>query len=380
MQKKRVVHIISSLKMGGAESLLVDLIGKLPEYEHVVICFHDGPNREKIELLGVQAQCVKGLFFRYDPFFWVNLVYVIIRLKPDLIHSGLWVANLVARVMACVLRVPNVSVLHLDVNCDGVIRNLIDTITFRLSYRVIAVSDQIAASLERKAWIPAKKIQVIKNGIEQGVTVARSYEKFVTKERLGIPEYAFVVGSVGRFISRKNYKLLLDSFAELTEHHKYLYLVLVGFGPLEIELRSYAQSLGIATLVRFIVNEPAYSYYPVFNCFVLPSAQEGISVALLEAMCFGLACVTTAVNDKHEVIQHKHNGLLVPSNDRKKLTMTLKGLLGAQDEIKRLGQEAYKTVTSTYEMSHMVNAYRTVFEDMFLAKNQLPKRNKPTAA
>ena len=75
------------------------------------------------------------------------------------------------------------------------------------------------------------------------------------------------------------------------------------------------QRFGIADKVTFVVGQSAYGYYPLFDCFVQSSHKEGISIALLEAMSWGITCVVTNSDAKHPVLTANKDGLLIPAGD-----------------------------------------------------------------
>lgn len=359
--KRKLVHIISSLKQGGAESLIIDMINHLNDFEHHVVYFHDGPNRERLQRAGIATSHVHGLVHRYDPLFWFRLWRLVRRLEPDCIHSALWVANLGARFLARILNIPLISVVHLGVHQDGIVRNMIDWATFRLSKRVVTVSQEIANSLQQRSWIPAERINVIANGIDINAVLVQSRQRRVTKADLGFDDDALVIGTVGRFIARKNHQLLIRSFARVAQKYGQARLVLIGFGSLEQDLRSLVNQLGIKEKVRFEIGKAAYSYYPLFDCFALSSYQEGISIALLEAMCFALPCIVTSPDQVHEVIVNEHNGILVSSDDEYALTESLKNMMENSTMREKLGSEALREVEGEFCIDTMIAKYKTIF-------------------
>jgi len=112
MQKKiKLLHITSSLKMGGAESLLCDLIKNMDHemFEHHVIYFHDGPHSVCLKELGIPIYQIKGLISLYDPLFCTRLYKLVKKIKPDCIHTLLWVANVSGRIIARLLKIPIAS-------------------------------------------------------------------------------------------------------------------------------------------------------------------------------------------------------------------------------------------------------------------------------
>ncbi|MEX0939800.1 MAG: glycosyltransferase [Candidatus Babeliales bacterium] len=363
MKKKRLVHIISSLKRGGAESLLVDLIKNLHTFDHQVIYFHDGPNRQRLQDIGISTYPVKGLFCLYDPFFLYQLYKLLKKLKPDTIHTALWAANFFGRFLARYMNISFASVIHLGVHQDGFIRNILDALTFRFSGAVIAVSQEVAQSVYDRLWLNAKRISVIPNGINIPDVQREAQTQKISRKQLNLAEDVFVIGSVGRFIPRKNYHLLLYVFARLKKIHSNIALILVGFGSLQGELQRLAKELNVDDSVRFIVGQAAYGYYPLFDCFVLSSLQEGISIALLEAMCFSLPCILTS-DQNHEVITNGKNGLIAPVNDEIRLSEALQKIIEDSELRKKFGSEAYQTLITRFNLEKMSVSYERVFNSL----------------
>lgn len=361
MKKKKLLHIISSLKIGGAESLLVDMIRELDdEFEQHVIYFHPGPNVTRIEHQGIPVYRIRGLVSLYDPLFLKRLYGLVKSIAPNCIHTSLWAANFFGRIIAKFLKIPTLSVVHLGVNQDGFFRNILDRYTFFLATRTVAVSDDVAQTVEKKGFLKRGHIQVIRNGIDVEYLVQHGRRLCYTLAKLGLDKEHVVFGSVGRFIPRKNYTLLLSSFSQVHGLYPEARLVLIGTGPEEGRLRKTADELGIHDLVRFVVGELAYGYFPLFDCFVLSSLQEGLSIALLEAMSFGLAPIVTVAHEKHEVIKSGENGICVPLNDAKSLSLSMGMLVGDGKLRESLGRKAYESVAKDYSMGRMINSYRRV--------------------
>ncbi|MGB8467490.1 MAG: glycosyltransferase [Candidatus Babeliales bacterium] len=358
--KKKIVHVISSLKRGGAESLLIDLINALPHYEHVVIYFHDGFNRKRLDSMGIRSYRVAGLISNFDPLFCLRFYRLLFTLKPDVIHASLWAANFLTRIYAALFRVPCVQVIHLGVNCDGAVRNMLDKISFFMAQEVVAVSDGVYQSLAEKKFFGARQVQVISNGVNCAHIRAEAQRAAITRAQLAIDESYFVIGSVGRLIPRKNYQFLLHVFAALIKKNPKMHLVIVGFGPEECALKLLADRLGIAEAVSFVGEQTAFGYFPLFDCFVLPSLQEGMSIALLEAFCFALPCVITHEDNAHEVIVSGLNGILV-SAQQEQLCNALQMLIDDPLLRNALGVQAYKTVIEQFSIERMARSYDALF-------------------
>ena len=150
MKKIRVVHVTSSLKVGGAEATLYSLIYTTRhQFDHHVVYIHPGPYVEQLLALGVSVQQVKGYFFTVDPTLVMRLIKILRQIKPDCVHTLLWAANVVGRVAAHFLRIPVVSVFHNNIDQDGRLKNFFDRYTVGYATRLVAVSEQVMSGYSR---------------------------------------------------------------------------------------------------------------------------------------------------------------------------------------------------------------------------------------
>jgi len=360
MNRIRLVHIISSLKIGGAESVLVDLLRCLPQdmYEHHVIYFHDGPNRIHIQALGISTYHVTGFSYRYDAIFWWRLYRVIKNIGPDLIHSSLWAASFVARVMSSFISVPVICAVHAELGHHGRVRNILDSYTFAYADAIVAVSEGVAASLVTQFGNTyAQKITLIKNGIDVVDIQKKQKEGYKERSAIGFLSDHFVVGAVGRFVPVKLYDQLIEAFAQIAKKHGCVRLLLIGMGPLEGALRDQVKKLGLDQHVVFVVGDSAYAYYPLMDCFVLPSLQEGLSIALLEAMASSRACIVTSLHEAHPVIEDQINGIVISPANSGQLVGALMAIMASDNLKVQLGNNAHETVVGKFTLSRVANSY-----------------------
>lgn len=365
MTNKRILlHITSSLKMGGAEAVLYELIAGLgtDEFEHHVIFFHGGPWEYKLRELGVSLYHVQGAVCLYDPVFFVRLYRRVKSIRPACIHSLLWAANVASRVVARRLSIPHVSVYHNNIDQDGVVRNWLDARTRRMSTRLVAVSQEVAQSIVlTDTRLTLNDIQVIRNGVNAADLYTLGCMQAVSRERLGLREDALVVGSVGRFCPVKNYPLLLKSFTAVHAQFPCARLLLLGTGPDEQLLRDLAQRYGIADQVVFVVGQQAHGYFPLFDCFVQTSDKEGVSMALLEAMVHAVPCVATNTGPHHSVLTHEVDGLVIAAGDERGLAAVVQQVITNKEYAVRLGKNGQGTVYRQFDAQKMIDSYRKLF-------------------
>jgi len=97
------------------------------------------------------------------------------------------------------------------------------------------------------------------------------------------------------------------------------------------------------------------------DVFVLPSLQEGLGLALMEAMAFGLTVVGSAVGGIQTLIKHGHNGMLVPVADSNALSIQLRELLSNSRKREALGKEARAFISRDFSQEEMVSKTEKVY-------------------
>ena len=151
------------------------------------------------------------------------------------------------------------------------------------------------------------------------------------------------VVSFGRFEEQKNYKMLIEAFAEFLKKHNDYKLVLYGKGSLETELKKRVTELGINKKVDFAGFCPNV-HECILNAamFVLPSNYEGLSNSMLEAMAIGLPviCTDCPPGGAREYITNKVNGILVPVGNVHKTCEAMCYMAEYEDEANKMGKQA----------------------------------------
>lgn len=150
-----------------------------------------------------------------------------------------------------------------------------------------------------------------------------------------LPEHALILLSVGELSKRKNHHAVLQAVAGIDRED--VYYMICGQGELRDSLKKQARQLGIAEHVRIVgYVEDVQRLYAHAHIFVFPSLQEGLPVALMEAMAAGLACVASDIRGNRELISSKGGGL-VPLGETKKLQEKLQKLLEQPELRKKCG-------------------------------------------
>lgn len=364
-KKIKLLHIISILQLGGAESVLASLIDQLgsDDYEHHVIYFHSGPSVARMKERGIPVYQIQGAVVLCDPLFWVRLYRLIKSIRPDLIHTHLWAANLAGRVIGRLLGIRVVNTIHNKLVYQGVLRNMIDSVSMPLADAVVGIGPVIVSSGKRWPY-DEKKMMCISNGIDAHAIQQRALREQIFREQLGWSSEHIVIGTVGRFEDQKNYHTLITAFAHVHNKMRETRLLLVGGGSLEQSLRAHAQLLGVDQVVQFVVGKSAYGYYPMMDIFVLASHYEGLSIALLEAISCGVPCAITGNNGMHELIKTNETGILVPEPTVIAVERALFAMLESPEARKRMSERARTIIETEYGLAKMAASYRQLYGNL----------------
>lgn len=366
----RIIHIISSLKRGGAETVLVNILRCLPssEYEHHVIYFHKGPYAKVVQEMAVPVYHIEGYIWRYDPIFWIRIAVLFVSLRPDIIHSSLWAACLVARLLGPLCSIPVVCAIHTCMGHHGILRNFIDSALLPYPTAFVGVSCDVIDSFKKQfPSLPTSILHVINNGVD--IPDIKCEEDEMAATDFYKPPHTFVIGMVARFVPVKQHALVIEAFARLYKKYPQVILLLVGEGPLEGDIRALVDTYCVRERVFFAIGRQASSYYVFMDCFVLPSSHEGLSMALLEAMAFGIACITTANKEMvHPAIVHNENGVIIGQGSVIDIERWLCCLIENREYCKGIGAQAKKTVLELFSLTSMGRRYAQLFEEIVYKK------------
>jgi glycosyltransferase involved in cell wall biosynthesis len=171
------------------------------------------------------------------------------------------------------------------------------------------------------------------------------------------------IATLGRLGHRKGTFDLLRAFSRVAKRHPSARLVCIGDGEIQ-ESRTLAEELGIEATVEFpgwLAADEAREQLCRATIFALPSYAEGLPMALLEAMSYGLPVVTTPVGGIPAVVSHGETGLLVGPGDVEGLASAISELLGNSDARARLGQAARVLVSTEYSLDAVLRRIRRIY-------------------
>lgn len=242
----------------------------------------------------------------------------------------------------------------------------------RLGYRVIDgmmrpitrhfvnVTEHLQERAGRRAGRPRSTL------IPNAVTVAA--HPGAAKEPALLQEWGwapsdFVVAVVGRLFAVKGQAHLIDALSKLDDLHQ-VKLLVVGDGPLRLELERHAARVGVAERVRFLGFRPDITrILQSVDCVCLPSLWELLPYAALEAAAQGRPIVATEVGGVPRLLSHGDTALLVPPADPAALAAAIRSLARDPAEARRLGEAAYTMVRDAYGEEEMLRRTLDVYRN-----------------
>lgn len=311
-----VLHVIPSLRGGGAERQLVNVVTATMTSAQHVVC-HLGPPSDlggELEAAGVEVVDLGGESGLRPPHAARRLLPLIDEVRPAVVQTWLRDATLAVYLTRLLRRRGRwVITLHSLEHETSVAATagvprwkatllwLIEVLVARTgggSY--VAVSEAVATSARRSLHVPARRLRVIHNF--PGSASRGLPQRASARAALGVPAAAHLVLTVGRHDVQKGHDVLLRAFAQLEVSDDGPLLALVGEGPLAEALCAAADTMGVAdrVLLPGQQRDPA-PWYAAADVFAFPSRSEGFGLAMAEAMAAGLPVIASAIPAAQEL-------------------------------------------------------------------------------
>ena len=239
-------------------------------------------------------------------------------------------------------------------------------LTYSRNDHVFAVSRHVVDSIRYPAWLRRRSMPPIElryQGIDTDLVKPAAHPNGV-REELGLPADAPVVGTVANFTVHKAHPQLLRAFKEVCRAIPDARLVLVGTGPEEGRVRRLAHELGLDGAVLFTgTRADVPRVAGTFDVFALSSIQEGLAIAVLEAMALGIPCVVTDVGGIPEVVVDGEDGIIVPPKDTGALAHAIVSLLRDPERRTRMGLAA-RSRAAEFDIRETVRVSESVYKEL----------------
>ena len=367
----KIIQFVNSLDMGGIERLAVELAvrQKAAGHEPIIYCLtHRGDFAEEAEASGIRV-----VAFEKPPgpsLATLLAIFKSLRMdRPDVLHTHNHLVHHYGVVAGRLARVPTIvntrhgALVQIERHGPKLVAttkspdpkaDLIYRASLPWTDAVVLISEATPAFYIWHRGIPAAKTHVILNGARLDRFLSRPASPGGAQPRIRF-------GTASRMVADKDHFTLLNAFAQVAESRQNVELHVAGDGPLGSAIRSYASELKLDDKVVFYgaVGDMA-GYLQSLDIFVLSSLNEGLPIAILEAMAAGLPIVSTRAGGIQEAATKGINALFADCGDAKGLARAM--LQMAQNpNLREIGAHGREQVAKRFQIDHTWLEYERLF-------------------
>lgn len=365
----KIVHLTSHLHVGGIPAYVVTLAEQLTARGHqIIVGSADGLLQQRLATGGITRWPLPlATSAELSPLVWMAAWRLTRRLRHesvDLIHAHTRVAQVLAEWLWRSLGIPYVTTWHGIYRCRAARRRWPCT-----GKMTIAISEPVAMHLREVFDVPAARIRVIPHGVDLsrfGQPMDSEVLRRVREPLRLRPEHV-VVGTMTRLVPEKGIEILVDAFAELARHDPNLILLIVGEGRERSRLGARVKQAGLEPVTRWVgaVSDPQHALRLMRVFVFLPTPQEGLGLALLEAMASGLPIVSVKRGRSGAtwLLAESQVGLTVEGDDAHRLADAIASVLEDPSHARRLGERGRRVAGDHYRLTDMVSATEGVYRE-----------------
>ena len=398
-QEKKVIKIAlldHSPEIGGAEASVLTLLKHIDrsQFQVRVVLPSRGSFAEELNKIGIQTDilslpmellrlkrgsAIRSFFFIavYLLFIQVFLVKLFFYFKKngfDLVVTNTVKAHLYGSIAASLSGIPLVWRFHDILSSSDFSLPLIRCIVLFgrvFPKRILAVSNVTKDHLMESGF-KANHVQVIYNGIDQGLLETKARSKSL-REELRLGDGVRLVGCIGRIVPQKGQKSFLLAIPGVIQKYPETCFLVVGEvlhkeEKYREELLEIVKRNGIENRIRFTgfrrdIGEVIRS----LDIVVFPSvAPESFGLSILESMVLGKPVIASKIGGVCEIIEDGYSGILVEPGRPEQITDRILYLFGNQEVCGKIGQRARETVHKMFPLRNYVTAMEKAFKEVAL--------------
>lgn len=367
MKPRTIVHYSDATTYGGVERVVCMLLSRIDRARwRPLLYVHDTPGAEMLvkEAVRLDVECrhlpppdsagdIRSLA-RFCRQLRVD--------RPDVFHAHLnWPLGARLGVLSAWLaRVPYVvATAHLYHPIDGArwarMKQWLQSASID---RYVAVSEEVAHRLEKNLGVDARKVRVVRNGIE--VPSGPSPEQEDLRRNLQGGQRRPVVLTVARLHAQKGLRYLLEAAVRLPD----VSFAIAGDGPDRDQLTRVAADLGVAERVHWLGHRTdVRALLNASDLFVLPSLYEGLPLSILEAMSEYRPVVATSIPGTKELVSDGATGWLAPPGNGPALADTIAAALSDPKKAAAMAAAAYDLVRTRFSVDAMVKSLEAIYQE-----------------
>lgn len=363
----KITFVTATLTSGGSERVMSIVANKMQErgYEVEIICLNDQivfyPINEGIKITHVEVEA--GTKSLPKKLWWFRKY--IQKTQPDVVIAFMVSVYTVTLLALMCVDIPVIS----SVRNDPAYSNLRKKITRKLllprSAHVVVQTQQIKQYFSKNIQ---EKTTVIYNPVNERV-FETSYDNDNSGLKIKDERFNRII-SVGRLYPQKDQKTMIEAFAKVSEKHPDWKLVIFGEGPEREALEEMIQDPRFMIQDKVCLPGRSENIIDELNkskIFCLSSVYEGMSNALVEAICVGLPVVTTKVSGTEELIKDGENGFIVNVGDKEAMAKALTKII-EDENLQNQFSENNKAQAIKFETNTIVDQWENLVNSVVRLK------------
>ena len=360
----RVLHVVNSLEPGGMENGVVNLARGLASRgieSHVACLERRGAFAERLP--DPERCVVLGKSGGFSVMAAIFLAGHIARIRARVLHTHN-LGPLIYSALATFggLRCPIVQGEHSALTAEEKSPRRLRQRRwlYRCCVRIHTVADPMRDELI-DLGLPADRIEAIANGVDTDRFAPG--DRVAARIALGVPADARVIGIVGRFGPFKGHELLIDAFEKIARGNPSAHLLVGGGGgPCEAAVRARGAQSPAADRIHFTgFREDPLPCYQALDFLAIPSTNEGMSNAALEAMACGVPILANASCGHEQIITDGVEGRLADLRSADSLAAELAAFLATPALLIDKGANARRRVEQHFSLARMLDAYEQLY-------------------
>ena len=349
--KKNIVHIIFDLGRGGAETMLVQVLKELDDYNNIVVTLHEN-NHFKDELVCYKYICLNKRSLWWLPVSVLKFREIIKKYRPEIVHSHLPIPNYIAR-LATPRKIPLITTIHTSVSFASDYKKwhirFLEKLTYQFRQSIIIGVSKFALNdyfnfLRLK---PFKKY-VLHTFINENI--------FIKKSGTNNTDDKLKLISVGSLREGKNHSFLIEALSKI--NHNNVELHIFGNGPLYNILQADISRLSLPIILKGQVNT-IYDILSDYDLFVMTSKFEGFSLSVLEAMASKVPLLLSDIPSFKE--QAEDCATYFNLNDINHFIKKLNYLVKHKNERIEKAEMGYKRVINNFTLGYHMTELRNIY-------------------
>ena len=367
----KILYIISSTQTGGAEkalSVLTKAVSKSGNQVKVLCIKRLGNVAVEMERNGIE---VKSIHSKLPGKVIQKIREEVKSFQPDIVHAMLFRAIEYARLACAGTKVKLIVTPHFDLSKKPFLLRLLDRLLKVQDTLTVAESLSTADYLIKHQRYDKNKVYLLPNSIDK----TQFYKDITLREqeraRYGFHVKTIVFICVARLAGVKDPMTLLQAFRNVWLRHPQVRLIYVGEGEERAKMERYIRQSGMKDCVILAGEQSQVNaYLNMADVFVLPSLEESLPLALLEALQVGLPCVVSNVGDMPNWVEHGKNGYVFQPQDITLLSCFLNLLVENESTRLEMGENSLEKASQiTDNLTHYQQIYQQVVSGEFSREN-----------